>query len=93
MSTKPYCGQRRYRLLLDFLARAAAIAKAPKEVEIFDPVPAQMARLRGMERAYLLIQSGSRKQLQEFLAVWRAKLDTLSAHKVRWTLDVDPLEF
>ncbi len=78
---------------LDFLARAAAIAKAPKHVEIFDPVPAQMARLRGMERAYLLIQSGSRKQLQEFLAVWRAKLDTLSAHKVRWTLDVDPLEF
>jgi primosomal protein N' (replication factor Y) len=78
---------------LDFLAKAAAIAKAPKQVEIFDPVPAQMARLRGMERAYLLIQSGSRKQLQEFLAVWRAKLDTLSAHKVRWTLDVDPLEF
>ncbi|SCY45216.1 primosomal protein N' [Nitrosospira sp. Nsp13] len=78
---------------LDFLARAATIAKAPKLVEIFDPVPAQMARLRGMERAYLLIQSGSRKQLQEFLSVWRAKLDTLSAHKVRWTLDVDPLEF
>ncbi|MEO7559774.1 MAG: primosomal protein N' [Nitrosospira sp.] len=78
---------------LDFLARAAAIAKAPKHVEIFDPVPAQMARLRGMERAYLLIQSGSRKQLQEFLAVWRAKLERLAAHKVRWTLDVDPLEF
>lgn len=78
---------------LDFLARAAAVAKAPKQVEIFDPVPAQMARLRGMERAYLLIQSGSRKQLQEFLSAWRAKLDTLSARKVRWTLDVDPLEF
>lgn len=78
---------------LDFLTRAAAMAEAPQRVEIFDPVPAQMARLRGMERAYLLIQSGSRKQLQKFLSVWRAKLDTLSAHKVRWTLDVDPLEF
>ena len=52
-----------------------------------------MARLKGMERAYLLIQSGSRKKLQEYLAAWRTKLDTLSAHKVRWTLDVDPLEF
>ncbi|KIO49240.1 primosomal protein N' [Nitrosospira sp. NpAV] len=79
--------------VLDFLARAAAMAKAPQRIEIFDPVPAQMARLKGMERAYLLIQSGSRKQLQEFLSVWRAKLDTLSAQRVRWVLDVDPLEF
>ncbi|ARO86295.1 primosomal protein N' [Nitrosospira lacus] len=78
---------------LAFLARAAAIAKAPEQVEIFDPVPAQMSRLKGMERAHLLIQSGSRKQLQEFLSGWRSKLDALSTHKVRWTLDVDPLEF
>ncbi len=78
---------------LDFLTRAVAIAKAPKHVEVFDPVPAQMARLKGQERAYLLVQSGSRKKLQEFLAEWRAKLDTLAVRKVRWTLDVDPLEF
>jgi primosomal protein N' (replication factor Y) (superfamily II helicase) len=78
---------------LDFLTRAAAIAKVTKSVEVFDPVPAQMARLKGQERAYLLIQSSSRKKLQEYLAAWRTKLDTLSAHKVRWTLDVDPLEF
>jgi primosomal protein N' (replication factor Y) len=78
---------------LDFLTRAAAVLKAPKHVEVFDPVPAQMARLKGQERAYLLIQSSSRKKLQEFLAEWRTKLDTLSVHKVRWTLDVDPLEF
>lgn len=78
---------------LDFLTRAAAMVKGPKHVEVFDPVPAQMARLKGQERAYLLIQSSSRKKLQEFLAEWRAKLDTLSVRKVRWTLDVDPLEF
>ena len=42
---------------LDFLTRAVAIAKAPKQVEVFDPVPAQMARLKGHERAYLLLQS------------------------------------
>lgn len=78
---------------LDFLTRAAAVMKASQHVEVFDPVPAQMARLKGQERAYLLVQSSSRKKLQEFLAEWRTKLDTLSVHKVRWTLDVDPLEF
>jgi primosomal protein N' (replication factor Y) len=69
------------------------MAKAPLQVEVFDPVPAQMARLKGMERAYLLVQSKSRKKLQEFLGNWRKKLDSLPSHKVRWTLDIDPLEF
>jgi primosomal protein N' (replication factor Y) len=78
---------------LGFLAKAAAIAQAPKQVEVFDPVPAQMARLKGMERGYLLVQCRSRKKLQEFLAGWRIKLDTLPSYKVRWTLDIDPLEF
>lgn len=78
---------------LDFLASAAAVAKAPRQVEVFDPVPAQMARLKGMERAYLLVQSGSRKKLQAFLGAWRAKLDALPSRKVRWTVDVDPMDF
>lgn len=78
---------------LGFLASAAAVAKAPRQVEVFDPVPAQMARLKGMERAYLLVQSGSRKKLQAFLEAWRAKLDALPSRKVRWTVDVDPLDF
>jgi primosomal protein N' (replication factor Y) len=78
---------------LTFLAGAAAIAEAPKQVEVFDPVPAQMARLKGTERAYLLVQSRSRKKLQEFLGKWRAKLDNLPNRKVRWSLDVDPQEF
>ncbi|PTQ81272.1 replication restart DNA helicase PriA [Nitrosospira multiformis] len=78
---------------LAFLANAATMAKAPHQIEVFDPVPAQMARLKGMERAYLLVQSRSRKKLQEFLGSWRTKLDSLPSHKVRWTLDIDPLEF
>ena len=49
--------------------------------------------LKGMERAYLLVQSGSRKKLQKFLGEWRGQLDALPARKVRWALDVDPLEF
>lgn len=78
---------------LDFLARAATIAPPMQQIEIFDPVPAQMARLKGMERAHLLVQSSSRAKLQAFLAGWRVQLDKLSDRTVRWTLDVDPLEF
>ncbi len=78
---------------LSFLKSAAAVAQAPDEVEVFDPVPAQMSRLKGMERACLLAQSASRKKLQTFLAGWRSRLDALPSRKVRWTLDVDPLEF
>jgi primosomal protein N' (replication factor Y) len=80
-------------LALAFLTDAAALAATPKDIEIFDPVPAQMARLKGMERAYLLVQSGSRNKLQKFLGEWRVPLDALPARKVRWALDVDPLEF
>lgn len=77
---------------LNFLERAAEAAPL-NQVEIFDPVPAQMARLKGMERAHLLVQSRSRTKLQAFLSVWRMELDKLASHSVRWGLDVDPVEF
>jgi len=79
--------------VLDFLTQAANLANPPGSVELFDPVPAQMLRLKGLERAHLLIQSSSRKQLQAFMAEWYLRINTLPAHKVRWVLDIDPLEF
>jgi primosomal protein N' (replication factor Y) len=78
--------------VLDFLTQAANLADLSGSIKIFDPVPAQMLRLKGMERAHLLIQSPSRKQLQEFLTKWYAQINTLPKHKIRWALDVDPLE-
>ncbi len=78
---------------LDFLANAAKMIQPTKNMEIFDPVPAQMSRLKGMERAHLLVQSYSRKELQKFLVSWRSKLDKLPTRKTRWMLDIDPLEF
>ncbi len=78
---------------LDFLTNAALMAHPTRNVEVFDPVPAQMAKLKGMERAHLLVQSGSRKELQEFLTSWYLKLDKLSTRKIRWALDVDPVDF
>lgn len=81
------------KTVLDFLSRAAHLANLPESVEIFDPVPAQMLRLKGLERAHLLVQSTSRKQLQEFLTQWSMQINTLPTRKIRWVLDVDPLEF
>jgi primosomal protein N' (replication factor Y) len=83
----------RIDVALDFLASAAKVANPPRHVEIFDPVPAQMSRLKGLERAHLLIQSHSRKQLQTFLSEWQQKLNLSPTCKVRWVLDIDPLEF
>lgn len=80
--------------VLDFLGAAQKIAYSHHAgVEIFDPVPAYMARLKGMERAHLLVQSRSRGKLQSFLTRWCEQLSALTAFKVRWVLDVDPIEF
>jgi primosomal protein N' (replication factor Y) len=79
--------------VLVFLTRAANLAEPPRAIELFDPVPAQMQRLKGLERAHVLVQSTSRKQLQKFLTAWYTQINTLSDHKIRWILEVDPLEF
>lgn len=78
---------------LDFLTHAVTVATPSKNIEIFDPVPAQMARLKGLERAHLLVQSYSRKLLQVFLTEWHQKLKAFPSRKIRWVLDIDPQEF
>jgi primosomal protein N' (replication factor Y) len=83
----------RLDVALDFLTRAAASADpGDTAVTIYDPVPANMARLAGKERAQLTVQSRSRTSLQAFLRDWVAHLDKLANRKVRWVLDVDPQE-
>ncbi len=97
----PFCHQALLRAeapslasALDFLQQAMNAAKRlDYPVEIYDPVPAQMARLAGKERAHLLVQADARKPLQAFLARWMAVLRGDKQQKVRWSLDVDPLEF
>jgi len=79
---------------LEFLRHAAALAgPVPAGIALYDPVPMSVARLAGRERAQLLLQSTSRKSLQIFLAAWSTKLYALPKRKVRWHLDVDPIEF
>jgi primosomal protein N' (replication factor Y) (superfamily II helicase) len=79
----------------DFLNEALVLAREISEhVLTYDPVRPQMEKLKGMERAYLLMQGESRLQIQQLL---RQLVPQLRAHplasKLRWTVDVDPLEF
>lgn len=75
------------------LARNAA-RNANSEVMIYDVVRPQMERLKGMERAQLLLQANTRVALQRLLKTWIPEIKGfLLANKVRWSLDIDPLEF
>jgi primosomal protein N' (replication factor Y) len=79
---------------LTFLADAAQIGTAlSPDVLIYDAVPATMVRLAGRERAHLLVQSASRARLQAFLSAWLERLPKAPSASVRWSLDVDPVEF
>jgi primosomal protein N' (replication factor Y) len=73
-------------------AREAAMALAIA-VEVYGVVPAAMPRRANHFLAHILVQSESRKLLQQFLRAWKPKLDALPAQKLRWSLDIDPLEF
>lgn len=73
-------------------ARDAAIELA-MPVDIYGVVPAAMSRRANHFLAQLLVQSEARKPLQQFLREWRPLLDALPAQKLRWSLDIDPIDF
>ncbi|WP_298214867.1 primosomal protein N' [Acidovorax sp.] len=84
-----------------FLTAATAAAHAAglpglEAVTLFPPVPLTIQRVANVERAQMLMESGSRAALQRFLAAWQPVLQTTRSapeHKglVRWLVDVDPL--
>jgi primosomal protein N' (replication factor Y) (superfamily II helicase) len=74
----------------EFLNQARALAvQLQHPVEIYGVVPASLPRRANHIRAQLLIQSGKRRDLQLFLRAWHLS----ASPKLRWSLDVDPLEF
>jgi primosomal protein N' (replication factor Y) len=78
---------------LDFLQRARQRAGTEPEVRLLGPVPATMARRAGRHHAQLLIEHPERGGLHTFLNWWLAEIDHLpESRRVRWALDVDPLD-
>ncbi|MFB0936051.1 MAG: primosomal protein N' [Propionivibrio sp.] len=81
---------------LAFLAEARAWPQAAEhaDVMLYDPVPMRLARRANLERAQLLVESPSRRALQGFLSEWGSLLQSIKApSRLRWHLEVDPLEF
>ena len=81
---------------LAFLAQVKKNAGGEGEgdgVALMDPVPSPMEKRRGRHRAQLLVQSPRRKPLGDFLRrLIRAAESRRAARKVRWSVDVDPME-
>jgi len=78
-----------------FLEHARELAEGCKVsgIEILGPAAAPMERRAGHYRAQLLLHAPSHAPLQRLLARWVPLLEeTPIARKVRWALDVDPLE-
>ncbi|MDQ5960360.1 MAG: hypothetical protein QG592_1443 [Pseudomonadota bacterium] len=99
----PYSHQAMLRAEAPQMADAIAFlatARAWPEIEthpavtLYDPVPMRMARLANLERGQLLVECASRPALQAFLTAWRPQLEGIKApSRLRWHLEVDPLEF
>ena len=71
----------------------ASGAGADDTLRVLGPVDAPMARKAGRYRVQLLLQSGDRKMLHRLLGKLRPALEeATSARKVRWSIDVDPIE-
>lgn len=73
-------------------ARGQALQLA-MPVEVYSVLPSALPKRANHFRAQLLVQSDTRKALQTFLRAWKPLLEGLPAQKLRWSLDIDPLEF
>ena len=78
---------------LEFLRDARHLVRPSDRVHAYDPVPLVITRRAGLERAQLIVQSESRRALQEYASRLREALHALGNRRVRWHLDVDPIEF
>ncbi len=78
-----------------FLQQAAELAGrlAGAGVQVWGPVPAPMRKRAGRYRAQLLLQTARRPDLRHLLAAFVPALQQLpDAGRVRWSVDVDPID-
>ncbi|GLQ48121.1 primosomal protein N' [Dyella lipolytica] len=76
-----------------FLSEARAALPDTDTLQIAGPMPAPMPLRAGRQRGQLLIESTTRRHLHAATRPWSTQLAQLpSARKVRWSLDVDPID-
>ncbi len=83
---------------LNAAALAAQTQQLPGHTHVtpYPAVPMTIQRVANVERAQMLVESPSRKALQEFLAAWQPLLFETRRQAefkslVRWAIDVDPI--
>jgi len=62
------------------------------QVRLFGPFPAPMAKRAGRFRAQLVVQAAQRLPLQQLLARTLPHIESIKSAKVRWSIDVDPVD-
>ncbi len=93
----PYMYQALLRAEAPELANAIAFLEEARDilptdaVMLNDPIPMTMTRVHNVDRAQLLVESNSRPALQAFLKEWMGLLRAMKT-RVRWSLEVDPLD-
>ena len=76
-----------------FLVDANAALPINDQLQIAGPMPAPMPLRAGRYRGQLLLEASSRSTLHGMLRTWQLALTALpSARRVRWSLDVDPID-
>jgi primosomal protein N' (replication factor Y) len=76
-----------------FLAAANTALPHSDQFQIAGPMPAPMPLRAGRHRGQLLLEASNRSTLHGMLRSWQLALAALpSARRVRWSLDVDPID-
>ncbi len=93
----PYMYQALLRAEAPELATAIGFLESARDcagyegITVNDPIPMTLTRVHNVNRAQLLVESASRPALQGFLKVWLAQLREMKS-RVKWSLEVDPLD-
>lgn len=77
--------------VLDYGRQLAANAPALEGIQFLGPAPAPLARIRGMHRVRMLVQSSKRTGLQKVMRAWLRSAKPASGVKTK--VDIDPYSF
>ena len=65
-----------------------------EEAEVFGPARPFLEKLKGFERFHLDIQAPSRNQLHSVIKPWVSQIRQHPyVNRVKWSIDVDPMDF
>lgn len=75
-----------------FLNNVKDWLSATKDINVLGPVPAILAKRKGLHCQHLILKASKRQTLQQLLKTILQKIEDLPHQAVKWVLDVDPVE-